>query len=95
MIHFDQIHWKKLDFNIWDFSKVKHITPIEEAVALAAIKKFRLTNQLENGYEEEEEDKDDVLERLEESKEELEAELEHEHEIEAIMILDLEQILFI
>merc|ERR1719290_563248 len=27
--------------------EVKHITPIEEAVALAAIKKFRLTNQLE------------------------------------------------
>ena len=80
---------------------MKHITPIEEAVALAAIKKFRLTNQLEpaepraSGYKEEEEDKDDVLERLEESKEELEAELEHEHEIEAIMILDLEQILFI
>ena len=31
---------------------MKHITPIEEAVALAAIKKFRLHNQLEDENDE-------------------------------------------
>jgi len=68
--------------------EVKHITPIEEAVALAAIKKFRLKNQLGgNGDEaEEEEDEDeDVMERLKESEEEIEGELEKEHGMEELL----------
>merc|ERR1719430_1786010 len=68
--------------------EVKHITPIEEAVALAAIKKFRLKNQLGgNGDEaEEEEDEDeDVMERLKESEEEIEEELEKEHGMEELL----------
>merc|ERR1719430_2279953 len=58
--------------------EVKHITPIEEEVALAAIKKFRLQNQLENGDEPEDEDEDDFIRRLQESEEEIEEELERE-----------------
>merc|ERR1712212_744180 len=68
--------------------EVKHITPIEEAVALAAIKKFRLKNQLGgNGDEaEEEEDEDeDVMERLKDSEEEIEEELEKEHGMEELL----------
>ena len=67
--------------------KVKHISPIEEAVALAAIKKFRLKNQLAagNGDEAEIEDDDDEMERLKESEEEIEEELEKEHGMEAIL----------
>ena len=77
--------------------KVKHITPIEEAVALAAIKKFRLKNQLGgNGDEaEEEEDEDeDVMERLKDSEEEIEEELEKEHGMEAILNLELDLVFF-
>merc|ERR1711974_58603 len=67
--------------------EVKHITPIEEAVALAAIKQFRLKNQLGgNGDEAEEEDEDeDVMERLKESEEEIEGELEKEHGLEELL----------
>ena len=73
--------------------KVKHISPIEEAVALAAIKKFRLKNQLAagNGDEAEiEEEDDDEMERLKESEEEIEEELEKEHGMEAILNLVLD-----
>ena len=68
---------------------MKHISPIEEAVALAAIKKFRLKNQLAagNGDEAEIED-DDEMERLKESEEEIEEELEKEHGMEAILNFD-------
>merc|ERR1711974_239050 len=69
--------------------EVKNITPIEEAVALAAIKQFRLKNQLGgNGDEAEEEDEDedeDVMERLKESEEEIEGELEKEHGMEELL----------
>merc|ERR1719234_2496379 len=61
--------------------EVKHITPIEEEVAAAAIKKFRLKNQLETGgyeAEDEEDEADDVIRRLQESEEEIEEELEKE-----------------
>ena len=70
--------------------KVKHISPIEEAVALAAIKKFRLKNQLAagNGDEAEIEEEDDEMERLKESEEEIEEELEKEHGMEAILNFD-------
>ena len=63
---------------------MKHITPIEEAVALAAIKKFRLHNQLEDENDESEpspytsdEDETDLSEA-----EEIEAEIEKEQEVE-------------
>jgi len=68
--------------------EVKHISPIEEAVALAAIKKFRLKNQLAagNGDEAEiEEEDDDEMERLKESEEEIEEELEKEHGMEELL----------
>ena len=63
---------------------MKHITPIEEAVALAAIKKFRLHNQLEDENDESEpspytSDEDET--GLSEA-EEIEAEIEKEQEVE-------------
>ena len=63
---------------------MKHITPIEEAVALAAIKKFRLHNQLEDENDESEpspytSDEDETgLSKAEE----IEAEIEKEQEVE-------------
>ena len=78
---------------------MKSITPIEEAVALKAIKDFRLKNILdEEGYEDEEplvEDEEPLvedeeanaeLEKLEESVEAIDEELEKDAEIEAILI---------
>ena len=63
---------------------MKHITPIEEAVALAAIKKFRLHNQLEDENDESDpapytSDQDET--GLSEA-EEIEAEIEKEQEVE-------------
>ena len=72
---------------------MKHITPIEEAVALAAIKKFRLQNQLENGDEPEDEDEADFIRRLQESEEEIGEELEREQGMNVIMNFDLELVL--
>ena len=71
---------------------MKHITPIEEKVALDAIKKFRLHNQLGNGGEQEEVD-EEVLEAEEEilqREEEIEESLEKEHDVDVIRILDLD-----
>lgn len=89
-------HTKKTWIHLFFFLKqVKHITPIEEEVALAAIKKFRLQNQLENGDEPEDEDEDDFIRRLQESEEEIEEELEREQGMNVIVILDLELVLII
>ena len=62
---------------------------------MAAIKKFRLQNQLENGDEPEDEDEDDFIRRLQESEEEIEEELEREQGMNVIIILDLELVLII
>merc|ERR1712200_328802 len=72
---------------VQSIKEVKHITPIEEAVALAAIKKFRLHNQLEDENDESEpspytSDEDET--GLSEA-EEIEAEIEKEQEVEAIL----------
>ena len=62
---------------------------------MAAIKKFRLHNQLQNGAEPEDEDEDDFIRRLQESEEEIEEELEKEQGMNVIIILDLELVLII
>ena len=60
---------------------------------MAAIKKFRLQNQLENGDEPEDEDEADFIRRLQESEEEIGEELEREQGMNVIMNFDLELVL--